>query len=108
MEELEAIREAEEAALAQAEAAAEEAAANLNIFEEDDLGPENLSLYSNDNGVTTPSTRSLSREKSPETEQPGSSRNSFENPTVPLQANKSEAMEAGMTNSALFRHVKNP
>ena len=58
--------------------------------------------------VKTPSTRTLSREKSPEeTENSANSleksQTSFKNPTYPLEARKS--FEGGMTNSAILRHV---
>ena len=107
MEELEAIREAEEAALKSAEAAAEEAAMaamNLDIIDEEDLmKSDEMSIHTNDeeDHVTTPSTRSLSREKSPEETE--KSQSSFKNPTYPLEARKS--FEGGMTNSAILRHV---
>ena len=56
MEELEAIKEAEETALKQAELAAEEAAKGLFDLDE-------VSLHTNDEDhIETPSTRSLSRD----------------------------------------------
>ena len=92
MEELKAIREAQEAALRQAELAAQEAAANLNIFDEDDLlKQDNDSLVSEEVNIRTPSTRTLSREKSTASSS-AASKSPFE--TV-----------SGMTNSAIMRHV---
>ena len=108
MEELEAIREAQEAALRQAEIAATEAAMNINIFDEDDLFTHNENDLSSDdeNHMTTPSTRSLSREKSPE-EPEKSHSSSFNNPTEPLEAAAKPLppFESGMSNSAILRHV---
>ena len=66
-----------------------------------------MSESDDENHITTPSTRSLSREKSPEeTEKSANfekSQSSFKNPTYPLEARKS--FEGGMTNSAILRHV---
>ena len=113
LEELEAIREAQEAALRQAEIAAQEAAVNLNIFEEEDLfdvdderDADSLNTNTDDeNHVTTPSTRSLSREKSPGEDTEKSHSSSFRNPTQPLEATKPPSFENGMTHSAVLRHV---
>ena len=56
MEEIEALKEAEETALKQAELAAEEAAKGLL----DDIDLDDVSLHTNDDDhVETPSTRSL-------------------------------------------------
>ena len=108
MEELEAIREAEEAALQQAELAAEEAA--MGLYDEDEFKDEDISIHSqeDENHVKTPSTRSLSRDNE-------SSAESFKNPTRPLKANgqgeagrkfeSPSSSVAGMTNSAVLRHV---
>ena len=122
MEELEAIKIAQEAALKQAEIAAEEAAnAAMNIFDEDDLETsDEMSIHSTDdeNHVQTPSTRTLSRDKSsPEESNTGgggtgggavnssdSRGNSFKDPTQPLAALARTSIE-GMTNSAILRHV---
>ena len=86
---------------------------NINIFDEDDLfdthDPDKdfNDLSSDDeNHVTTPSTRTLSREKSPE-ENEKSHSSSFRDPTIPLEAATFESgtFESGMTNSAILRHV---
>ena len=68
-----------------------------------------MSDSDDENHVKTPSTRTLSREKSPEEAAENSanslekSQTSFKNPTYPLEARKS--FEGGMTNSAILRHV---
>ena len=108
MEELEAIKEAEETALKQAELAAEEAAKGLFDLDE-------VSLHTNDEDhIETPSTRSLSRDdkSSPENSKTAnSSAGSFQNPTQPLSARIKpnsglRGHEAGMTDSAIQRHVR--
>ena len=108
MEELEAIKEAEETALKQAELAAEEAAKGLFDLDE-------VSLQTNDEDhIETPSTRSLSRDdkSSPENSKTAnSSAGSFQNPTQPLSARIKpnsglRGHEAGMTDSAIQRHVR--
>ena len=108
MEELEALKEAEETALKQAEIAAEEAARGL--LGDIDLLDE-VSLHTNDeNHIETPSTRSLSRDEksSPEDSSKTDSAGSFQNPTQPLSAAiKPNVSEAGMTQSAIQRHVRN-
>lgn len=114
MEELEAIRQAEEKLLAQAEVAAKEAAIGLNIFDDHDL--DEVSIHSDTDGekqFTTPSTRSLSRDDKKSPEEPFNSRDSFKDPTQPLSASirppsdlvpRKKSID-GMTNSALQRHV---
>ena len=107
MEELEALKEAEETALKQAEIAAEEAARGL-LGDIDLL--DDVSLHTNDeNHIETPSTRSLSRdEKSSPEDSKTDSAGSFQNPTQPLSAAiKPNVSEAGMTQSAIQRHVRN-
>ena len=108
MEELEALKEAEETALKQAEIAAEEAARGL--LGDIDLLDE-VSLHTNDeNHIETPSTRSLSRDEksSPEDSSKTDSAGSFQNPTQPLSAAiKPNIQGAGMTDSAIQRHVRN-
>ena len=106
MEELEALKEAEETALKQAEIAAEEAARGL--LGDIDLLDE-VSLHTNDeNHIETPSTRSLSRdEKSSPEDSKTDSAGSFQNPTQPLSAAiKPNVHGAGMTESAIQRHVR--
>ena len=107
MEELEALKEAEETALKQAEIAAEEAARGL--LGDIDLLDE-VSLHTNDeNHIETPSTRSLSRDEksSPEDSSKTDSAGSFQNPTQPLSAAiKPNVHGAGMTESAIQRHVR--
>ena len=108
MEELEALKEAEETALKQAEIAAEEAARGL--LGDIDLLDE-VSLHTNDeNHIETPSTRSLSRDEksSPEDSSKTDSAGSFQNPTQPLSAaiKPNNVHGAGMTESAIQRHVR--
>lgn len=115
LEELEALRQAEEKALVQAEVAAKEAAIGLNIFD-DDNDLDDVSLHSDTDGekqFTTPSTRSLSVDDKKSPEEPEfRSRDSFKDPTQPLSASirppsdfKRRNSIDGMTNSALQRHV---
>jgi hypothetical protein len=126
LEELEAIREAEETALAQAEVAAQEAAAGMFGNDDDDDALDDLS-NSDDEHIATPSTRSLSRDdkKSPDDLQDefvkSLGRGSFKDPTQPLSASirrppmneedgdvlgKHSTLD-GMTHSAIQRHVRN-
>ena len=106
LEELEAIREAEETALRQAEIAAEEAAAEAAAEAAGDILGDDLSLGSaSDEHQTTPSTRSLSREKA-EDQSGNSSQTSFKNPTYPLAATmQPTSTRNGMTDSAVMRQV---
>ena len=107
LEELEAIREAEETALRQAEIAAEEAAAEAAAEAAGDILGDDLSLgsASDEHQTTTPSTRSLSREKA-EDQSGNSSQTSFKNPTYPLAATmQPTSTRNGMTDSAVMRQV---